>query len=157
MDGQSCNEHGCDSVSRNTQSHHRNQGSTERSVVCCLTGPDTGRISFTEGLRFLADALGITIGYHVGDTGSHTRKEADPETYEEGEEDCLDVGEDILEAYSKALHVLYRTLRHLCASLCVVTDDLAHSEHTKHLCNCGDSTVEIVVPEGETGHTVDWV
>ena len=68
MDGQGCNEHGCDSVSRNTQSHHRNQGSTERSVVCCLTGPDTCRVSFTEGFRFLADALGVSVGYHVGDT-----------------------------------------------------------------------------------------
>ena len=68
MDGQSCNKHGCNTIARNTESHHRNEGATEGSVVCRLTGPNTGRVTLSEGFRLLADALCITIGYHVGNT-----------------------------------------------------------------------------------------
>ena len=59
------------------------------NVVCNLGCPDTFIATGTELLRMFAHLLCLTISDQVGDTGTHPRKEADPQTNEQGSDNSL--------------------------------------------------------------------
>ena len=157
VDGQTCDQHSGDAVTGDAQSHHGDQRAAQRSVVCSLGCPHAGGVALAKAFGILADALGIAIGDHVGDTGAHAGQEADPQTGSECKDNGLDVFDDVLEADAKTLHVLDVHIGHLCLALGVVTDDLAHGEHTQHLCNGTDAGGEVHIAKGEAGSAVDGV
>ena len=104
VNGQCGDQHGSDAVTRDTESHHRNQCTAERGIVCRLTGPDPSRISFSERyFRILVDALGVSVGNHIGNTGAHAGQEADPEAGYKSEDHCFKILEIIRDSDAETL------------------------------------------------------
>ena len=105
MDREAGDEHRGDTVTRDTEGHHRNHRTTEGRVIRHLRGPDTIVAALAELLRMLAGLLRLTIGHHVRDTRAHARQEADPETDEEGTKDGRNMRHDILHRDAEAVKI----------------------------------------------------